>query len=366
MNSKSIGFALVGCGRVAYRHAEAITQSQNGRLVAVCDLKKERAEELGKRFGVPFYLNYHEMLRKHPEAAVVNVITPSGMHFEHAADLIGTHRRNLLIEKPMVMAPAQGIALKRIADKAGVRVYPVFQNRFNKAVQKVKAELVTGGSLGQVRCATVRMRWCRPQRYYDLSEWRGKFSMDGGAVTNQGIHYIDLLRYLAGDVKRVCSKLGTLGASIEVEDTAVSVVEFESGALGVIEVMTSARPIDFEASISIVGSEGLAVIAGIATNELTTFSPAAESCKMHSEVFPTVYGFGHNEVVERVALDLLGRAGDCTPTEFEDALNTIRLLHGIYSSDETQHWVEMSDSVQSQRLGRPDDRLASLYRTPKI
>lgn len=356
----------MGCGRVAYRHAEAVAQSQNAHLVAVCDLDLARAEELGKKFGVPAYLNYHEMLKKHPEAKVVNVITPSGMHFEHAADLIETHRRHMVVEKPMVMTPAQGVKLKQIADKAGVNVYPVFQNRFNKAVQKVKAELVSGGSLGQVRVATVRMRWCRPQRYYDLSQWRGKFSMDGGAVTNQGIHYIDLLRYLGGNVKRVTSKLATLGAQIEVEDTAVAVVEFESGALGVIEVMTSARPIDFEASVSVVGSEGLAVIAGIATNELTTFSPNAEVCKTSSEVFPTVYGFGHNEVVERVALDLLGASKGREPTLFDDGLNTIRLLHGIYSSDEKQQWIEMSDSVQSTRLGRPDEKLAALYRTPRI
>lgn len=186
--------------------------------------------------------------------------------------------------------------------------------------------------------------------------------MDGGALTNQGIHYIDLLRYLCGDVKRINAVLATLGAKIPVDDTAVATLEFASGALGVIEVMTSARNDDFEASVSCVCERGLACIAGIATNDLVTFSPDRTQESAHSEQFPTVYGFGHDVMMKRIA-DAVRGAGR-SPVEFDDALETIRLLHAIYRSDEIGGWVDLSGDVASSRLGQPDETLANLYRTP--
>lgn len=360
--TKKIGFALIGCGRVSSRHAEALQISPFAKLVAVCDLVEQRARDRAQGYGVPYYQDYHQMLQENPDIEVVSIITPSGIHFEHASDIISRYNKHVVIEKPMVMTPQQGKDLIALARRHEVQIFPVFQNRFNRAVKKVKAEIQPEGSLGPLRVGTVRMRWCRPQRYYDLGEWRGKWAMDGGALTNQGIHYIDLLRYLCGEVKRVCAAKATLGAKIEVEDTAVAVLEFQSGALGVIEVMTSARPDDFEASISCVCEKGLAVIGGIATNELVTFSPQPSATAENSEKFPTVYGFGHNEVINRVAQSLLGEKSD--PVAVEDGLETIRLLHAIYRSTEIGTWVELEQNPESRLLGRKDEALLQPYRTP--
>ena len=146
------------------------------------------------------------------------------------------------------------------------------------------------------------MRWCRPQRYYDLSDWRGTYSHDGGALTNQGIHHLDLLRYLGGEIDSVNATMSTLGAKIEVEDSVVGLLKYNRGAIGSLEVTTAARPDDFEASISIVGSKGLAQLGGIAVNKLEVFTPDPDSCTVHSDDFSDlpdrgrVYGRGHQSM----------------------------------------------------------------------
>jgi UDP-N-acetyl-2-amino-2-deoxyglucuronate dehydrogenase len=358
----TIHFALIGCGRISSRHIEAIESCSDAQLSAVCDMDTKRAGVMATLGKVPHYANYHEMLQKHPEIIVVTILTPTGSHFEHAQDIIEKYNKHLLIEKPFVMTLAQAAALKKMAAAHNIKIFPLFQNRFNKAVQKVKQAMQTTGELGQLRVGTVRVRWCRPQRYYNLSPWRGTWAMDGGALTNQGIHYIDLLRYLCGEVKRVHAKLKSLGAEIEVEDTGVAILEFESGALGAIEIMTSARPDDFEASLSCVCENGLAMIGGIATNILQTFSPDAGQIPLHSEIFPTVYGYGHNAVIQSV-VDTL--AMNKKPLiEFDDGVNTLKLLHAIYKSDEQDGWVDVATAGDSSRLGKADECLYDLYRTP--
>lgn len=356
-----VRFAIIGCGRVAERHVEAIQMAKNAQLIAVCDIDQTRARDMGSLGSVPSYFNYHEMLRQHPEIDVITLLTPSGAHFDHAMDIVQHYNKHLVIEKPFVMRIEDALQLKKMADKHNVRIFPVYQNRFNKAVQRVKRALADQGELGKLHVGTVRVRWCRPQRYYDLSPWRGTWAMDGGAFTNQGIHFIDLLRYLCGEVRRVHAKLTTVGVNIEVEDTGVAILEFESGALGVIEIMTSARPQDFEASISCVAADGLAVIAGIATNELQTFSPDVGEQILSSEHFINAYGFGHNPLIQDVVTAIL--ESKPATIEFDDALQTIKLLHALYKSDEMDGWVTIHHAGDSARLGRKDDALAALYRT---
>jgi UDP-N-acetyl-2-amino-2-deoxyglucuronate dehydrogenase len=358
-----INFAFIGCGRIAGRHIEAIEACPQAKLVTVCDTDHARAQDKAEQGKVPAFTNYHDMLEQHPEIDVVTILTPSGSHFEHATDIITHYKKHLLIEKPFVLTIAQAMALKKLADQHHTIIFPLYQNRFNKAVQRVKTALTSGDELGPLRVGTVRVRWCRPQRYYDLSPWRGTWAMDGGALTNQGIHYIDLLRYLGGEVKRVHAKLATLGANIEVEDTGVAILEFNNGGLGIIEIMTSARPDDFEASISCVCEKGVAIIAGIATNTLQTFSPDTTQTGIYSEEFPTVYGFGHNIVIQSV-VDALQKQ-TAPVIEFDDGLQTLKLLHALYKSDEQNGWVDVATAGDSARLGQPSEDLYKLYRTSR-
>ncbi len=366
MTTKPFAVALIGCGRIAGHHCRSIREVDGVALAAVCDLVEDRAREYAEEFAVPYFTDYHAMMRDVPDIDVVAVITPSGMHFEHTLDIIERYRRHVIIEKPTFMRPEQLVAAYDAAADGGVSLFPVFQNRYNKAVRRLKAGL-TDGELGDVRVIAVRVRWCRPQRYYDLAPWRGTLSHDGGALTNQGIHHVDLLRHLGGEVGRVNATMRTLGADIEAEDTVTATIEFASGAVGILEVTTAARPDDFEASLSVVGSKGLGQIGGIAVNELQIFTPDPEACAANSEDFVgikghgAVYGFGHTDMYRDIVAAL---GGDDYPITREDCRGTLDLLHAFYRSDEAGAWVAASGGEASNRLGQENETISDLYRTP--
>lgn len=361
MRDKIIRFAIIGCGRVAGHHSHSIDKIPQAKMAAFCDLVEERAAFLAKETNVPYYTNYHEMFNKHPEIDIVCIATPSGMHFEHMQDVITRYKKHIVIEKPMVMTLQQGHKIKKIADTNGVQIFPVFQNRFNKAIQRVKTA-VNNKELGDLVSASIRIWWYRPQKYYDRDPWRGTFSMDGGAMTNQGVHFIDLLRYLVGEVERTSALLTTKGVDIEVENNATALLKFKNGASGVIEITTAAYPKDFEASLSIIGTKGMAMIGGIATNKLLVFSPDPSQEAVYSEEFPTIYGFGHLDILRGV-VESLANNDSRGLISFDDALETIRVLHALYRSDELNRWVKVDRNCSSKRLGRPNDKIAEPYRT---
>ena len=363
MTTDPVAIAVIGCGRISGHHGRAIAATDGVRLAAVCDLVADKAEAYGREFGVPWFTDYREMLTARPEIDVVSINTPSGMHFEHGSEILGRWGKHVIMEKPSFLRPDHLTAAFDIADRHGLHIFPVFQNRYNLAVRRIK-QAILAGELGDIRIMSVRTRWCRPQRYYELAPWRGTFSQDGGALTNQGIHHVDLLRYLGGEVQRVNATMRTLGADIEVEDTVVATFTYGDGAVGNLEITTAARPDDFEASLSIVGSKGLAQIGGIAVNELQVFTPDPDACAAASEDFSRcVYGNGHLAMYRDIAA--VFRAGDPYPVSRDDCLKTIRLLHAFYRSDEAGEWVAVDTGERSHRLGRPHEALADLYRTPE-
>lgn len=362
MKNEEIRIAVIGCGRISGHHCRSIVAAEGIELVAVCDLVESKAEAYGKEFNVPYFINYREMFKAFPQINTVVVATPSGMHYEHTTEIMRLYNKNVIVEKPTFMRPSQLVEAYSLADQLGLNVFPVFQNRYNLAVQRVRKAL-SNGDLGDVRIVAVRVRWCRPQRYYELAPWRGTYALDGGALTNQGIHHIDLMRNLVGNVKRVSASMRTLGANIEVEDSVVATAIFEGNAVGVLEVTTAARPIDFEASISLVCEKGLAQIGGIAVNELQVFTPDPSACPACSEDFSgSVYGNGHREIYKDIAEFWYKKIP--YPVDQRDCLNTIKLLDAFYRSDELGMWVDVESDKESVRLGRPDESLANLYRTP--
>lgn len=356
--------AIIGCGRISGHHCRSIVQAEGATLVAVCDLELSKAELYKNEFGAKAYQNYREMLDANPEINTVAIVTPSGMHYEHSLDIIRTYKKNLIVEKPTFLNPSQLEEVYQEANKYGVNIFPVFQNRHNKAVQRVKRGLESG-ELGKIRLVSVRVRWCRPQRYYDLAPWRGTYAMDGGCLTNQGIHHIDLMRLFGGEVAQVCSKMATLGANIEVEDAVVGSALFKNGALGSVEVTTSARPIDYEASLSLVCENGLAQIGGIAVNELQIYSPDPAACAINSEDFSgNVYGHGHELLYKEIVK--FYQQGIPFSVSQQDALESIKLLNAFYVADEADNWVDVAVAGNSARLGCSNESLASLYRTPTV
>lgn len=361
-NTATLRFAMIGCGRVAGNHLNALQELPGAKIAAVCDIVPERARQYGEQFGVPWYEDYHEMLRKE-QVDVVNVITPSGMHPSHVVDVIRQHRKHIVVEKPLAMKLSDLDLMRTAADEAKVKIFPVYQNRYNKAVQAVKAEL-TKGALGKIALASMRLHWCRPQRYYNLSPWRGTWSMDGGSYTNQGIHYLDLLLFLNGDVVKVSSEIATQLVTIEVEDTGVAVLRFANGSIGTIESTTTHRPDDKEASITLLGENGNCTLAGLAANQLASWSLDPSLCEKVGEKIPNAYGFGHKPFLADVIADLQGVRPH--PVSFEEGTRAIRLLNALYRSAEDGVPVKLADRPASARFGRHDEKLFNLYLAPSL
>jgi predicted dehydrogenase len=365
VRKEKINFAIIGCGRIAYRHIEAIQQNRYARLIALCDLNLERAHERNKGIDAAVYRDYNEMLRKE-DIDVVNIMTPSGMHAEHALDIMNKYKRHILIEKPMCLRVEDGQMLIKTAKEKSVQIFVAHQNRLNKPVQKVKSA-IQEGLLGKIALATVRLRWSRGQAYYNRDPWRGTWALDGGVLSSQAIHHIDLLRWLIGDVSSLSAVGKTQFVDVKVEDTACAWLRFQNGALGMIEATTAVRPLnnDIEASISILGEHGVAIVEGIAVNKLVAWTFDKIDLNEYSENPPNVYGYGHNYIIDNI-VDVLLNGGTQLITA-EDALESIKLLNAMYSSIEMNgQEVFMKGNPVSSRYGVIDkktEHIVNLYRT---
>jgi predicted dehydrogenase len=347
-------FGLIGCGRIAKRHAELLGLDQIGgaKLAAVCDVKEDRARAFGERFSVPFYADMNTMMRDQ-SLDVVEVLTPSGLHAEHVINL-ARYKRHIVVEKPLALTLEDADAMIRACDVNGVKLFVVKQNRFNKPVQKAR-EALEAGRFGKLVLGTVRVRWCRTQDYYDHDSWRGTWKYDGGILANQASHHVDLLEWMMGSVESVYAKSASALAKVETEDTAVVVVKFVNGALGVVEATTATRPRDLEGSLSILGEGGTVEIGGFAVNELKvwTFAKPMEGDKEVLERYsvnpPNVYGFGHQAYLEHV-VDCINNHKAALVDGLE-ARKSLELITAMYESIETGEEVLLRFKPKRSRLG---------------
>ena len=354
-----INIGLVGLGRIAGHHFKAIKKVKNFKIIAASDLDQVKRENFFNKHKIKTYKHYDDMLQNQKNIDIVVIMTPSGMHYEHAYKILNKYKKNIIIEKPTCLRTSNLKKLYFLASKYKKRIYPVYQNRNNKCVIELK-KLIDKNKLGKIKIANLILRWCRPQRYYDLSVWRGTYSHDGGAMTNQGIHYIDLLRHLVGDVKKVNCKMGTFGSKIEVEDSAVANIEFNSGAIGTLEVTTAARPVDYEATISLIGTKGVAKIGGLAANIMEVYSPNSKVCKKNSENIPDAYGFGHYKLYRDIKNDFLNKKK--FPVGSKDCIETVRFLNSFYISNERKKNVLVKSCNDSKKLGKKDEKISKIYR----
>lgn len=350
-----IKFALVGCGRIAKRHSELLGNQQiaNAGLAAVCDVVETKARAIGEQFGVPWFTDMHEMAREVEIDAFV-VLTESGNHARNVIDL-APYGRHIVVEKPMALSLADADRMIAACDEAGVKLFVVKQNRFNVPVVKLR-EALEAGRFGKLVMGTVRVRWCRPQSYYDQDPWRGTWALDGGVLTNQASHHVDLLEWMMGDVESVYAKTTTALAEIEAEDTAVVILKFASGALGVIEATTAVRPRDLEGSISVLGEKGSVEIGGFAVNQMKVWNfiePVEDDENVmgkYSVNPPNVYGFGHQAYYEHVVGCILhGRE------HLVDGLvgrRSLELINAIYESVERGSEVQLRFQPKLCRLGQ--------------
>ena len=350
-----LNFALVGCGRISKRHSGLLgfNEINGAKLVSVCDNVLDKANKIAEQFKVSAYQDMDEMM-KSESIDVVVVLTPSGLHAEHVINL-SKYGKHIMVEKPMALTVKDTERMIYACDVNHIKLFVIKQNRFNVPVVKLR-EALDAGRFGKLTLGTVRVRWARHQAYYDQDPWRGTWAMDGGVITNQASHHLDLLEWMMGDVESVFARMTTALVDVETEDTAIVTLKFKNGALGIIEATTATRPKNLEGSISILGEHGTVIVGGVAVNEMQTwvFEDEQEGDSSVLEEFsvnpPNVYGFGHQAYYEHVV--------DCIVNESANLVDglqgrkSIELISAIYESAETGKEVFLKFQSKHCRLGR--------------
>jgi UDP-N-acetyl-2-amino-2-deoxyglucuronate dehydrogenase len=348
------GFAILGCGRIAKRHAELLSSGTlpGAKLVAVCDTDRKAADGFAAAYAVPAVYDLAALLAL-PGIDVVSILTPSGQHAEQAIS-VAKAGRHVIVEKPMALRLEDADAMIRACDSAGVKMFVVKQNRFNVPIVKTR-EALDEGRFGRLVLGTVRVRWCRPQSYYDQAPWRGTWANDGGVLSNQASHHVDMLEWFMGEVESVHARAITALVDIEAEDTAVATLKFRNGALGIIEATTAARPKDLEGSLSVLGETGMVEVGGFAMNEIRHWQfkatrPADQEVRQRYSVNPpNVYGFGHQAYYEHV-MDCLDGGGAALVDGLQGR-KSLELITALYESIATGLPVNLRFQPKLSKLG---------------
>ena len=265
---------IVGGGNISATHVRAALEIPGVEIAAVVGLIKERVESMAAEAGATAYFDYEEFL-KHEPMDVVLLGTPSGLHAQQAREAAarGLH---VISEKPLDVRTSEIDSLIEESDRTGVKVGVFFQDRTSPHLQWLK-RLIDGGGLGDLLLASAQVRWYRPPEYFVGTGWRATWDLDGGgALMNQGIHTLDLLLWLFGDVTRVSGRYATLLQDIQVEDTVVATLEFANGALGTLEATTAAYP-GYPRRLVLTGSKGTVIVEGDSVVSVDLREPPAEA-----------------------------------------------------------------------------------------
>lgn len=341
-------YALIGCGRIATNHMKAAVNNQL-EISAVCDVVPEHMEvllakhELQNDMSILRYTDYRSMIQE-VKPDLVSIATESGIHAEIALFCID-HGVHVIIEKPMAMSISDANEIIRHSEEKHVKVSACHQNRFNIAVQEMRHAL-EAGRFGRLSHGSIHVRWNRNQGYYDQAPWRGTWAQDGGALMNQCIHGIDLLRWtFGGEIEEVYGQTRQqFHDYLEAEDVGMAVVKFKNGAIATIEGTTNVYPKNLEETLYIFGEKGTVKIGGTSTNNIDVWDFADESeldtkNKGLQEETSNVYGNGHTSLFA----DMIDAVqNDRKP--YVDAYagrDALELVLAIYKSQKEGHAVRL-------------------------
>lgn len=331
-------YALIGCGRISPNHIVA-AQKNDLEIVALCDTLVTNMSDKRKKFELPvtvkMYTDYHEMLEKE-KPQLVAIATESGKHAQIALNCMD-YGCNLIIEKPIALSLADADKIIEKANRLQLKVCACHQNRFNKSIQKIR-EAIEKNRFGKMFHGTAHIRWCRDHEYYDRASWRGTWEQDGGALMNQCIHNIDLLRWMMGDeIESVVGMTDRLHHDyIEAEDLGIALIKFANGAYGIVEGTTNVYPKNLEETLYLFGEKGTVKAGGQSVNviEEWRFSDMLDDPEEVKERFhenpPNVYGYGHTPLYEDV-IDAI--KNDRKPyVDAEAGKRALELVLAIYKS----------------------------------
>lgn len=334
MSQSQLKFAIVGCGRIAQRHAEHI--NNKAVLAAVCDIDKTKADALAQQYGANAYYTIEDLLNNEKNINVVAVCSPNGLHAQHTIQLLqaGFH---VLCEKPMGLTTAECGQMIQAAEKANKRLFAIKQNRYNPPVAAVK-KLIDDGKLGKIQSIQLSCFWNRNEDYYKNS-WKGTLALDGGTLYTQFSHFVDLLYWMFGDVVEVKAMMDNYQhqGMIEFEDAGVVILRFANGAIGTVNYTVNSYQKNMEGSLTIFGEKGTVKIGGQYLNELEY--QQIENYKIENLPEgnkPNNYGnyvgsmSNHNLVYDNV-IEVLENNGIITTSAFE-GLKTVEIIQKIYES----------------------------------
>ena len=328
-----LSFAIIGCGNIGKRHAEQIQSV--GKLVAVCDIVKPKAEELGKKYNAEVFILIEDLFTSKKKVDVAVICTPNGLHAQHSILSLqaGCH---VLCEKPMAIRSVDCMEMIKEAEKVSKHLFVVKQNRFNPPVVAVK-KLLDEKKLGNIYSIQVNCFWNRDANYYKNS-WKGTMSLDGGTLFTQFSHFIDILYWMFGDVKQVKAFKKNFAHKniIEFEDTGVVIVEFENGIIGTVNYTVNSFRKNMEGSITIFGEKGTVKIGGQYLNEV-------EYQQIQNQIISDLpagnkaneYGFyqgsmsNHDKVYSNL-VDVINNDGAMAANS-HDGLKTVQIIENLYA-----------------------------------
>lgn len=351
--TETLRFGIVGCGVIGPTHAEAITSLPNAELVAVVDIVPEKAQQLAEKYHAKAYTDLQTMLDSE-QLDVVDVCTPSGLHGEHACQIMraGSH---VIVEKPMEISHERIAEMLQVQRETDRKMAVISQHRFDEASNQLH-QLIEQKAFGRLVMGNAAIPWWRSQKYYDSGAWRGTWALDGGGVLmNQSIHSIDVLQWLMGHVKSIQAYTNTLVHTMETEDTAAALLRFENGALGTIVATTGAYP-GVTTRIEIFGDKGSGVIENdrlgylhLASDDTEEVGPYGGAAK-NKEALPSKQATASDpaalqSVTHALQIEDMIRAiqENGTPlVDGEAARHPVEIILGIYESARTGKEVKLS------------------------
>ncbi|MBA4198259.1 MAG: gfo/Idh/MocA family oxidoreductase [Chitinophaga sp.] len=331
---QKVKFAIIGCGRIAQRHAEHINKF--GELVAVCDVVKDKATALADKYHAVAYTDAKTMLAAEKSVDICSICSPNGLHAQHAITALH-HGFHVLVEKPMALTVYDCGEMIKAAEKANKRLFAIKQNRFNPPVAAVK-EAIDKGILGKIYSIQLSCFWNRNNDYYENS-WKGTKDLDGGTLFTQFSHFIDLLYWIIGDVKDAYAIMGNFAHKniIEFEDTGVVALEFYNGAIGTINYTVNSYKKNMEGSLTIFAEKGTVKIGGQYLNELEYQNiegfefknlPQGNTANNYGNYVGSMSN--HDKVYQNL-IDVLQNNASITTNAFE-GLKTVEIINKIYQS----------------------------------
>lgn len=330
----NLKFAIVGCGRIAQRHAKHIKNTEGAELVAVCDIIKERADQLGNEYNAHAFYSIEGMLRD-GQIDIVSICSPNGLHAEHSI-LSLRAGKHVLCEKPMAISVYDCGEMIKTAEKANKRLFVIKQNRYNPPVEAVK-KLIEEGRMGKINSVQLSCFWNRNDAYY-ANSWKGTKDLDGGTLYTQFSHFVDLLYYLVGDVKeaKAFGQNYCHQGIIEFEDTGVVILKFHNNAIGTINYTVNSYGGNMEGSLTLFGDKGTVKIGGQYLNELEYQKienytienlPEGNTANNYGQYQGSM---SNHDWVYKNVVDVLLNDGQITTNMFE-GLKTVEIIDKIYT-----------------------------------